>query len=426
VHPDPERPPRRRARLLAVEREERAAVLWAAALFFCALGSYMVLRPVRDAMGIAAGVDDLAWLFTATFAVMLIAVPLLSSLATRMGRRRLLPRIHHLFALSLVGFFVALDHDDPSVRIVAARGLYVWISVLNLFVVSVFWALMADLWGHERGKRLFGAIAVGGSAGAIAGPTATAMLTPTIGVPALLLVSAAVLEIGVVCLHMVLRTRPQPLAGSANDEAPVSGRVLDGIRSVLRSRYLLAIAGWMLMLSLTGTFLYFEQARLVHAALEGDSERTVLFARMDLAVNGSALLLQGLVAHRAIARLGLGPTLAILPFVTAIGLLALGLRFELWVLVVVEVIRRGASYGLAGPAREVLFTVVPRRDKYLAKPLLDTIVVRGGDVGSGWLFAGLVALGIGLPGIALLAAPACAAWLALAWRLGRSAERRAQ
>jgi ATP:ADP antiporter, AAA family len=413
-------------RFLAVKPEERAAVGWAAALFFFALGSYMVLRPVRDAMGIASGVDDLTWLFTGTFVVMLIAVPLLSAVAARVKRGRLVPVVHHLFALSLVAFFIALGHAEANVRVVAARALYVWISVLNLFVVSVFWALMADLWGHGRGRRVFGAIAVGGSAGAIVGPAATAALTTRIGVPALLLISAGLLEIGLVCLRMLLRNRPPAVEGGPlDDDTPVGGRALDGIRHLLRSRYLAGIGGWTLLLSFTGTILYFEQARLVHAAVEGDAARTVLFARMDLVVNVAALVLQGFVAHRLIARFGLGPTLAILPLVTAVGLVVLGLHFELWTLVILEIVRRGASFGVAGPSREVLFTVVSRRDKYLTKPLLDTVVLRGGDVTSGWLFAALVSLGMGLPGIALLAAPAAAAWMALSWRLGRSAEARA-
>jgi AAA family ATP:ADP antiporter len=413
-------------RLSAVHEDERGPVAWALALFFCVLTSYMILRPVRDAMGIAAGVENLKWLFTATFFAMLVVVPAYSGLVAKLGRKRFVPIVYHFFAASLVLFFALLDVVPNDARPRVAQAFYVWISVYNLFVVSVFWGLMADLFSHEQGRRLFGVIAVGGSAGALVGPTLTALLVTRIGVPGLLLLSLVALELGVFCLFRLMRSRSQGLVteSAGEDEEPLGGGILDGVGRLLTSPYLTGIAGFVELLSLAGTFLYFEQANLVKASIEGDAERTALFARMDLVVNVLGALGQAFVVHRLIRWIGLGKTLMLLPLVTAVGFVALGIRFELATLVVVMVLHRGTTFGIAVPAREVLFTVAPRQDKYKAKAFIDTVVVRGGDVTFGWLFAALVGVGLALPTVALVAAPAAAAWAWLGYGLGRAAESR--
>lgn len=415
-------------RFADVREGEGASLLWAFALFFCILCSYMILRPVREAMGIAAGVEYLQWLFTATFVAMLLGVPVFSALVSRLGRRRFVPIVYHFFAANLVIFFLLLEALEGVGRQTVAWIFWVWISVFNLFVVSVFWGLMADLFREEQGRRLFGVIAVGGSAGALVGPALTAALVSRIGVPSLLLISFGLLEAGVLCLNRLLRSRAAATDGSPRhiDEDPVGGGMMDGFRRVFASPYLLGIAGYVLLMSLVGTFMYFEQARLVKAAIPGDAERTALFAKMDLAVNAVAVLCQALVFHRLVRWLGLGKTLALLPLATVIGLAVLGLRFELWTLVVFQVIQRGANFGVANPAREVLFTVVPREDKYKAKAFIDTVTLRGGDVAFGWLFAALVGVGLALPTIALGAVPAAALWTWLGHRLGRDAEARSK
>jgi len=415
-------------RFADVRKGEGASLLWAFVLFFCVLCSYMILRPVREAMGIAAGVEHLQWLFTGTFVAMLLGVPVFSALVSKLGRRRFVPIVYHFFAANLVIFFLLLETLEGAGRQAVAWAFWIWISVFNLFVVSVFWGLMADLFREEQGRRLFGVIAVGGSAGALVGPALTAVLVARIGVPSLLLISFGLLEAGVFCLGRLLRSRAEATGAEEvsrrADEDPIGGGTMDGFRRVFSSPYLLGIAGYVLLMSLVGTFMYFEQARLVRDAIPGDGERTALFAKMDLAVNITAVLCQALVFHRLVRWLGLGKTLALMPLATVIGLVVLGLRFELWTLVVFQVIQRGTNFGVANPAREVLFTVVPREDKYKAKAFIDTVTLRGADVAFGWLFAGLVGVGLALPTIILSAVPAAALWTWLGHRLGRSAEAR--
>lgn len=409
-------------RVVSVRDEEVAPLLWSCAYFFCLLCSYMILRPLRDAMGIAAGVENLQWLFTATFFGMLVAVPLFSALVSRLGRRRFIPVVYHFFAANLLVFYVLWGGLDEGAKVHVARAFYVWISVFNLFVVTVFWGVMADLFRQEQGRRLFGFIAVGGSLGALVGPSLTAVLVERIGTANLLLISVAFLELGIVCARQVLRRAPHahgPDDEEPTDDAPVGGGMLDGFKLVFRSPYLLAIAGYVALLSLGGTFLYFEQANVVKQAVEGNAARTALFARMDLAVNVLALVLQGAVVARLIRWLGLGKTLAILPLVGAVGFALLGSHLVLWTIVVFQVVFRATSFGTSGPAREVLFTVVSREEKYKSKSFLDTVVQRGGDVVSGWAFAGLGAIGLSLSGLALVMVPFMLAWTGLGLYLGR-------
>lgn len=223
---------------------ETRAMLWAFGYFFCLLCSYYILRPLRDEMGISGGVDKLPWLFTVTFLVMLLAVPSFGWAVARFTRRRLIPITYRFFAMNLVLFFVLLRaaEDDP----VVARAFFVWVSVFNLFVVSVFWSFMADIFSTEQGRRLFGFIAAGGSVGAILGPSITAALVGPLGAVNLLLVSAALLEAAVLCVRRLLRGpagEAAPAEGPDREGRAIGGGLLAGITEVARSPYLLGICG---------------------------------------------------------------------------------------------------------------------------------------------------------------------------------------
>ncbi|MGH8662286.1 MAG: NTP/NDP exchange transporter [Burkholderiales bacterium] len=417
------------ARVVNVRPGEARALLWSFAYFFCLLAGYYVLRPLRDEMGIAGGVRNLPWLFTATFFVMLAVVPVFGAVVAKLPRRRFIPLIYHFFVLNIAVFWLLLTLDIGTVHV--ARVFFVWISVFNLFAVSVFWSFMADLYASEQGKRLFGFIAAGGSAGALLGPAVTVGLAVPLGHVNLLIVAALLLEAAVLCAARLEAAAPRmraesPAAAPAGrpDAAGLGGGWLAGIAQVLRSSYLAGIALWVALLSLAGTFLYFQQANIVTAASDDPAVRTRIFATIDLAVGILTLLVQFAATGRLIARFGAGPAAAFLPAVFCLGFITLWLAPALWIVIAFQAAQRTANFAISNPAREVLFTVLEREEKYKAKNVIDLVVFRGGDAVSGWLFAALRGAGLDLGAISLATIPVTAAWLALALALGRVHERR--
>jgi AAA family ATP:ADP antiporter len=420
------------ARVVAVRPGEARALLWSFAYFFCLLAGYYVLRPLRDEMGIAGGVHNLPWLFTATFIVMLAVVPVFGALVAKLPRRNFIPLVYHFFAVNIAIFWLLLTLDIGKVHV--AQVFFVWISVFNLFAVSVFWSFMADLFASEQGKRLFGFIAAGGSAGALLGPAVTVGLVVPLGPVNLLIVAALLLEAAVLCARRLESAAPQLKAGTdasttaapagQPDAAGLGGGWLAGIAMVLRSPYLAGIALWVSLLSLAGTFVYFQQANIVAAASDDPAIRTRIFASIDLAIGMLTILVQCIATGRLITRFGAGPAAAFLPFVFCFGFLALALTPALWVVMAFQAVQRTANFAISNPAREVLFTVLAREEKYKAKNVIDIVVFRGMDAASGWLFAALRGAGMELGAISLGTVPVTAAWLALALALGRAHERR--
>ncbi len=416
-------------RLVDVEPQAVSALWWSFAYFFCLLCAYYILRPLREEMGIAGGVDQLPWVFTGTFLAMLAAVPLFGAVTSRLPRRRFLPLVYYFFIANILIFHALFQFEAGSAG--TARAFFIWVSVFNLFVVSVFWSFMVDLFTSEQGKRLFGFIAAGGSLGAVTGPAATALLAAPLGPVNLLLVSAGFLALAILCIRRLnARAARDPRGRAAvvsggkppGPEAALGGGMLAGVPLVLCSPYLLAIALFILLFTTLSTFLYFEQAHIVAAAYSDPAQRTALFATVDLAVNVLTVLIQALLTGRLLPRLGVAAGLAALPLFSAIGFAALAAAPVLTVLIVFQVLRRAGDYAVTRPAREVLFTVVDRESKYKAKNFIDTVVYRGGDAVAGWAFAGLKGLGLGLTAIAWLAVPIALLWGAVAWWLGRRQE----
>jgi AAA family ATP:ADP antiporter len=418
------------ARLVMVHPGEIRALGWSFAYFFCLLAGYYVLRPLRDEMGIAGGVRNLQWLFTATFVVMLAAVPVFGAVVARLPRRRFIPLVYRFFIANIAIFWVLLAFDLGKVQV--ARVFFVWISVFNLFAVSVFWAFMADLFAAEQGKRLFGFIAAGGSAGALVGPAVTVWLAKPLGPVNLLIVAALLLEVAVLCARRLESAAPgaSGSGGTAartpgTSAAVLGGGSFSGFLLVLRSPYLAGIALWVFLLSLAGTILYFQQANIVAAASDDPAVRTQIFATIDLAVGVLTLAVQGLATGRLISRFGVGPAAAFLPFVFAAGFALLAAHPVLVTVVAFQAVQRAANFGISNPAREILFTVLARVEKYKAKYVIDGVVFRGADAVSGWLFATLRAAGLDLPAISYATVPVAAGWFILALLLGRAQERRA-
>src|SRR6266850_1270586 len=411
--------------LVQVRRGEVAAMLWSFAYFFCLLCGYYILRPVRDEMGIQGGVENLQWLFTGTFVTMLVAVPLFGWVSSRFPRRKLLPIVYLFFVANLLIFYVLLQFRIAPTF--TAQAFFIWVSVFNLFVVSVFWSFMADLYRNEQARRLFGFISAGGSLGALAGPTVTATLAPATGPANLLPLSACLLLMAVLCIYRLagpVARNPgeQSEIGRRAAEQPIGGSIFAGVTLALKSPYLLGIGVYVVLGTVLATFLYFHQAYIVSMAISDSGDRTALFAKIDLAVNVLTLVCQLFVVNRLIGRFGIGIALMVLPALAVVGFFLIGLAPTLTVLVVFQVIRRAGEYAITRPAREILFTVLNREEKYKSKNLIDTVVFRGGDAVSGWMFEGLRLIGLGLAGIAFVAMPIALLWAGTGWWLGRNQE----
>jgi len=402
-----------------VRPEEVRALLWSFAYFFCLLASYYILRPLRDEMGVAGGVKNLQWLFTATFLTMLAAVPCYGALVARVPRRRFIPLVYHFFVANLAIFWLLLELDVD--RSLVARVFFVWISVFNLFAVSVFWSFMADIYASEQAKRLYGFIAAGGSAGALAGPAITIVLAKLIGVVHLIVVAAALLELAVVC---AARLEPKRQVAQQSTVS-LGGGALDGLKMVLRSPYIAGITLWVALLSIVATFLYFEQASIVAATSDDPAVRTRIFATADLAVGVLTLAVQFLATGKLIERFGVGPALALVPVVFVGGFAVLAAMPVLAVVITFQALQRTANFAISNPAREVLFTVLARDEKYKAKNVVDIVAVRGADAVGGWLVAGLRALGMQARELAVCAIAISAVGLVLSTALGRAQSRRA-
>lgn len=409
-------------RLMAVRPGELPAFFWSFSYFFALLCSYYIIRPMRDEMGIAGGVANLQWMFTGTFVVMLAAVPVFGWVTRRFAVRQFLPIVYIFFISHLLIFYVLFQYTDSGAYV--ARAFFIWASVFNLFIVSVFWSLMTDIFNNNQAKRLFGMIAAGGTAGALTGPVLTATLVLYWGPVNLLLLSAVFLVWTVLCIQRLIAWRASSSADASDNQYPeddiaLGGSVVAGIQLIVRSPYLIGICLLMLLFTTLSTFLYFQQATIVRINFDSPAQRTALFAAMDFSVNVLTLLLQVFLTGRIVKKIGLGWTLAAIPLLLTLGFLILGFTPALGVLVVVQVLRRAGNYAIMRPAREMLYVVLGKAEKYKAKNFIDTVVYRGGDAVSAWAFTGLQSLGLGAAGISLLAVPLAGMWALLAYRLGQ-------
>lgn len=410
------------ARAIGAEPGELTALALSFAYFFCLLCGYYILRPLRDEMGIAGGVANLHWVFTATFLAMFAVVPLFGWITRRFSRSTFLPLVYLFFIVNLLLFYGIFQID--AARVWAARVFFVWLSVFNLFVISIFWSVMVDLYTNEQGRRLFGFIAAGGSIGAVFGPLITSTLAIPLGPVNLLLVSAGFLIAALLCVRTLLRIG-ESRRDDASYEEPLGGGVLDGVTVLARSRYLLGVALFIVGLTVVATFVYFEQAHIVARSFSDSASRTRFFARIDLAVNIVAVSMQIFGTGRVMRKIGVTAVLAVMPLIAAGGLALLAAAPLLSVLAAFQIVRRAGDYALTRPARELLFTVVTPIEKYRVKNVIDTLVYRAGDAIGAWAFATLSALGFGLSGAASIGVAVALLWLVLAVWLGRTEERRA-
>ncbi|HUF68222.1 MAG TPA: hypothetical protein VMM79_06170 [Longimicrobiales bacterium] len=403
--------------------EEFRGMLWAAAYGFFIMFSYYILRAVRDEIA-AEDRGNLQILWTVVFLVMVfVAVPAYSWATTRFSRGVFVPLANRFFIACLIGFWASLVFLPVDARPWIDRAFYVWTSVFALFVVTVFWGLVADCFDNDQAKRLFAFIAVGSSVGGIVGSGVTIWLAERVPVFSLLLIACVPLEIAsrfAVALHRNFGTGTVKATGEA--QRPLAGTAISGMKAVFASPYLAGIAAFIALMTFASTILYFAQSDLVYATMTDRGVRTAFLARIDLAVNVLTIVLEVYLTARIIRWLGLALTLAMIPALVAIGFVVLGLYPTLWTLVIVQIIYRAGRYGIAKPAREVLFTVVSREEKYKSKAFIDAAVYRGGDLVSGWIYAGLAFVGMSIGMIALLAAPVAAVWAIVGLKVAARSE----
>lgn len=419
------------ARLIDVQPGEGRALAWSWAYIFSILAAYYVLRPIRDQMGVAGGIENLPWLFTATLVGMLALNLPFAYLVKRMPRARFVPITYRFFAANILAFALTLYLAPAEWGVWIGRVFFVWLSIFNLFVVSIFWATIVDVFSNAQGKRLFGFIAAGATLGAIAGSATTAILAKNVPTWGLMLCAVVLLEVAVFCMRglAALSTQLHEVPGrdgGAEDgqDRTIGGSVLAGVTRTLASPYLLNISLFLLLFSVTSTFLYFEQAGIAKRSFPDRGAQTAFFASVDLAVNVLTLGIQLFLTGRIVNRIGVALTLAILPAFSILGFAALALWPTIGVIVAFQVLRRAGNFAIARPVREVLFTVVPREDRYKAKSFIDTVVYRLGDQVGAWSFTGIQGMGLGSASVAGAAIPLSMAWLVNSVWLGRAQERR--
>ena len=414
-----------------LRRGELAPVLVAGLFFFCILTALMLLRPARDALGMERGIESVRWLFIGTAVVTLLVNPVFGWLVSRFKRLHFISATYGFFALSLVGFWALLVFAPGAVGTRSGQVFFVWFSVFNLFVTMVFWALLADRFSSEQGKRLFALIAVGGTLGAIFGPWLASRLAEPLGTPALLLVAAGFLLLGTVLAWMLVGlAKPtavpnaQAVASDAGEQR-IGGSAWAGLRAVFASPYLIGIAGYVLTMTVMATFVYFTRLQMVAAAESDLDARTGLLANIDMWTQIAVLLLQLTLTGHIIRRFGLAFALALLPIANALGFIGLAIFGSFAALILLEALNKAVQRGLTRPAREALFTVISREDKYKAKAFIDTFVYRTGDVVGAQVEGALGRIGLALGGLVGVVIPLALAWAMLGIWLGRAQARKA-
>lgn len=406
---------------------ERRAALLAFAYFFCLMGAYFILRPVRDEMAVRSGVTSLPSLFLGTFVVSLLLAPLYGALVANLKRSRFIAITYSFLLCNILMFWWAWTFDVAMGF--ATRAFFVWLSVFNVFAVSVFWSFMADIFRSDQARRLYPMIAAGGSLGGVAGAGAVTAFAPVLHAAGLLLVAAALLALAMtfaLWLEARAGVQAQSHAAARTDasDRKMGGGWLAGLQAIFRSTYVGGVALWVVLLSLAGTFLYAMQTAVVGEAGLESGERIRLFGAIDLACNIAIPVLQFTIARLVLTRARVGVPLGLVALVFAAGFCVLAANPTLAVLVVMMVAQRTTQFAFSNPALQALWNVTPREDKYKAKNVVDVAIFRGADLASANLFNALQAgLGMGLSTLAWLMAPVAGAWFALSILLGRRHDR---
>ena len=419
-------------RVFGPKRQEFVAVAWSFAYFFCVLSSYYIIRPVREEMAVGGGPNTIPYLFIGTFVTMIFATSIFGWVASRYPRRTFLPWVYLFFISNILIFWFVFSQARNSGEdyVWLGRVFFVWLSVFNLFVVSVFWSFMADIYTREQGRRLFGFITSGGSIGALIGGVVTSSLVTSIGFQNLLPISAAVLLVAVLCIgrlkDWVHHEHEDEIDTTVESDEPLGGDPFAGITHLFSSKYFLGIALMSLVASLLGTTLYMFRADLIGSAILNPDARIQFFSNMNVAANALALIAQMFLVKQVVTRFGIGRSLSLFPVASMIGFAILSMDPTLMAVAVLDVVRRGLGFGFAKPSTDMLYSVVTPEEKYKTKNAIDTAIYRGGDVVGTWSVRLMTILGLGIAGISILMVPFALISAVVALWLGREYKRRAK
>jgi AAA family ATP:ADP antiporter len=403
-----------------IHAHETRATLASFVLVFLLMGSYYILRPVRD--GLASNWTDaeVSWLWTITFFISTFAVWLYGGAISRMRFQRLVPSVYGLFAASFVLFYVG-SHTTTE-RVLLDKAFYLWVSLFSLFHISVFWSFMADTFSKPQATRLFGFIGAGASAGGIIGPATASLLVGDLGTDALLLIASAMVVMTLPIIRWLQHLKVTDLHNAEvaidTDSLVIGGNPLAGFSAFLQSRFLLGIGLFLFLYTAIGSFVYFELKNLLDVY---DMEtRSRIWANMDLAVNSLTILVAVFATGRIASHFGMPFTLASIPALIGGGMLLLAAAPLVGVVVAIQIIRRAGNYAISRPAREMLFTAVDRETRFKAKPVIDIVIYRGGDMLNAWAFTALSqGLGLGMAAMALVGAFIAVLWTINGVYLGR-------
>jgi ATP:ADP antiporter, AAA family len=442
------------ARILNMKRGELSLALLSVVFFFCILCGYYFLRPVRDAMGVSSGMDDLRWLFVLTSIVSLLVVLAFGGVVARMNRRRFIPVAYGFVIVCLLVFAGLLIMDalagggligtDSGTVLSKVVGytFFVWLSAINLFVTSLFWAFMVDIFDVDQGKRMFAFIGIGGTLGALAGGGATVLvskMTDSVFLPAgLMLVGAGFFGVAIAVMlvldrmalasefsrHSVEGAVASTVVERRRQKGAIGGTFWDGAVAVAKSPYMLGIGMWIVFMAVANTMLYFTQANVILQATDTFSQRVAGFGFIDALTQVATLLTQAFVTTHLIKKMGVGWTLALLPVITMAGFAVLSVWTVFGVLAVFQAVHRATRYSISRPARETLFSVVSQAEKYKAKPVVDVFLYRFGDMSGAGVDAAFAALGLTLGWVAAASVPVAGLWGLLSVSLGRAQLRR--
>jgi AAA family ATP:ADP antiporter len=413
-----------------VRRDELSRTLVAGLFFFFVLSALMVVRPAREALGMQRGIEAIRWLFFGTLFVTLLVNPIFGWLVSRFKRQVFISTTYLFFATGLLIFYLLLVLSPTHVGQISGQVFYVWFSVFNLFATMLFWALMTDSFTKDQSERLFGAISLGGTLGAIFGPWLASQLAKPYGTASLLLVAAGFLVLATLCTwwmstlrkslhsHETITTSDTQIDSALNN--PIGGNAWAGLGAVLRSPFLLGISAYVLILAVVATLLYFTRLQMVAALALDTDTRTETFARIDFYTQVATFILQGFLTSHLIKRFGIAFTMALLPLTVIFGFVGLAVVGSLAALIAAEASFKAVQRGVMRPARETLFTNTAREERYKAKAFIDTFVYRGGDALGAQTEGLLKSLGMGLAGLAWFAVPLAVIWMALGLWLGSS------
>ena len=416
-------------RALGIRPDEVTAVALSFTYFFCLLSSYYMLRSVRETMAIVSGVQTIPLLFTGTFVTMIAATAVFGLVTSRFARKTFLPWVYYFFIANIAVFYATFVYAQANElsQVWIARAFFVWISVFNLFVVSVFWSFMADIYTKEQSRRLFGVISAGGSTGAILGPTLTSLVVVPIGFQNLLPLSALLLVLAIVCVYRLRQWTMEHETGAQREavasDKPIGGSALAGFKFVLSSPFFAAIAGALLLTNFLGGAIYFYMADVVSQAFPDTDTQTQVFARLDALTSALSFVGQFLIVRLSVQRLGVGRTLMVVPIISVIGFAVLAFNPTFIVLATLQVLRRSIGFGLTKPTNDMIYSVVTPEERYKAKNFIETAVYRGSDLVTAWTVRAL-GNAVGITGVALVCVPVAMTSVALVRWIGRQYRQR--